>query len=97
MEAASDPSFFQQAHVIFGGTGAVGGSTALRLLDFFSEAIAHYKPESPNLQVIVTGLRKKEIRDFTTRLHHIHEREHGCTPQLLKGEGTAWQAGLSCA
>jgi len=94
MEAASDPSFFQQAHVIFGGTGAVGGSTALRLLDFFSEAIAHYKPESPNLQVIVTGLRKKEIRDFTTRLHHIHEREHGCTPQLLKGEGYRMASGV---
>ncbi len=94
MEAASDPSFFQQTHVIFGGTGAVGGSTALRLLDFFDEAIGYYKPESPKMQIIVTGLKKKEIRDFTTRLYHIHEREHGCKPQQIKGIGYRMASGV---
>ena len=40
LRRAADPAFFQQTHVIFGGTGAVGGATAIQIISLFEEALA---------------------------------------------------------
>ncbi|MDJ0841163.1 MAG: hypothetical protein QNK37_31920 [Acidobacteriota bacterium] len=87
-QAAANPDFFNQVHVIFGGTGAVGGSTALRILSFYDEAASYgNRPDNNQFHLAVTGLKKSEIRDFTTRLFHTHERRFGHIPEQIKGLG----------
>ena len=94
LEASGQPGFFDQIHVIFGGTGAVGGATALRLLDCFEETLRFRKPEGHKLRIVITGLKRGDIRDFTTRLFHIHNRENGAYPKMIKGIGCRTQSGI---
>jgi len=77
-EAAQNARFFDQAHVIFGGTGAVGGSTALRILSFYDAAVRYgHRPEDNIFHLAVTGLRERDLDDFTQRLTHTHQRRFG--------------------
>ena len=88
LKAAEDPAFFSQVHVVFGGTGAVGGGTILRILDFFDTMIQYHQPPPDRRpRLVVTGHTRREIRQFTTRLFGIHERQHGQKPERLEGIG----------
>lgn len=78
LRRAEDPEFFRQIHVVFGGTGAVGGATAIQMIGLFEEALASglYSGESrPHL--VLTGRSHSEIRQFTRLLFDVHQREHG--------------------
>jgi len=87
VEASKDPAFFDQVHVIFGGTGAVGGSTALRILSFYDQACRYgQRPEGNTFHLGVTGLRQSDIHDFTLRLRQTHKRRIGKEIEVL-GEG----------
>ncbi|HSR67018.1 MAG TPA: hypothetical protein VLU25_03675 [Acidobacteriota bacterium] len=91
-EAASDPRFFEQVHVVFGGTGAVGGAMAMGVLDFYREALRHGKQEAaPHL--VLTGHTHREIRDFTQSLFGIHERDYGCKPERIPEVGYRMASG----
>ncbi len=87
-EAASDPRFFDQAHVIFGGTGAVGGATALHILGFFDETARYraMRQERPP-RIVVTGHTHREIRAFTHTFYGVHQRAHRSEPERLEGQG----------
>jgi hypothetical protein len=88
LRSAADPSFFNQAHVIFGGSGAVGGATAMQLISLFEEARG-WCPESPGAspRIVITARSKQEIRRFTGQLFRLQQRDHGRLPERLKGTG----------
>jgi hypothetical protein len=87
-QAATDPAFFSQIHVIFGGSGAVGGATALHLISFFEEAInLSPTPLEHFPRIIITARTKQEIRQFTSLLFHLQERDHNAQPTPLRGVG----------
>lgn len=94
LAATSDPAFFDQVHVIFGGTGAVGGAMAFHLISFFEEAAARNEAgreavasgRSP--RVVITGRTRQEVRQFTSLLFGLQERDHGgARPDHLPGVG----------
>lgn len=89
LRSSRDPGFFDQVHVVFGGTGAVGGATALQLISLFEEA-ARSRPEelaAATPRIVVTGHTKQEIRRFTRVLFQIQARDHGAQPERFKSIG----------
>jgi hypothetical protein len=80
-------------HVIFGGTGAVGGSTVLHLMSLFEEAAARSPIGRAMLgagrrpRVVVTGRSRGEVRQFTSGLFGIQQRDWGRVPERLPGVG----------
>lgn len=101
LAAAKNPEFFRQAHVIFGGTGAVGGATAFHLISFFEEAAARgegwreAKAAGDHPRIIITGRTKQEIRQFTSLLYALQARDHhGAKPTLLPGIGYRTAGGV---
>ncbi|HEX4959379.1 MAG TPA: hypothetical protein VF173_00975 [Thermoanaerobaculia bacterium] len=94
--AASDPAFFDQVHVLFGGTGAVGGATALQMIGFIEEAAAGNPAaagRSPRL--VVTGRSKAEVRQFTRLLFDLQQRDHGRLPEALDHMGYRTVGGVT--
>ncbi len=92
---AEDPEFFRQIHVIFGGTGAVGGATAIQMLGLFEEALirGRYKGEE-RPRIVLTGRLRSEIRQFTRLLFDIHQREHGRHPEWVEKVGYRTATGV---
>ena len=83
---ARDPAFFGQIHVLFGGTGAVGGATAVQMVSLFEEAARRsLLTERAEPRIVITGRTKQEVRQFTHLLFEIQKRDHGCFPQALAG------------
>ncbi len=77
---ASPPpeGFFRGVHVAFGGTGAVGGTALLRMLDFYEEMIALHRPPAGEVPVLVaTGRTADDRQYFTRRLFRFEESRHG--------------------
>ena len=94
--AAADASFFDAVHVLFGGTGAVGGATALQMIDLYEEAArdsAAAAGRSPHL--VITGRSKAEVRQFTRLLFALQQRDHGRLPSHLEGLGYRTAGGVS--
>jgi hypothetical protein len=94
LDAARAPGFFDQVHVIFGGTGAVGGSTAQHLISFFEEAAQRSPAGAAALaagrapRIVVTGRSRQEVRQFTSHLFGLQARDHrGGQPERLPGVG----------
>ena len=102
LRAAEDPAFFDQVHVIFGGTGAVGGATVLHLISLFEEA-ARRRPEAAaghEPRIVVTGRTKQELRQFTSLLFGLQKRDHGAGLEVDKtrlGNDEASIAGAASA
>ncbi len=96
--AAADPAFFDQVHVLFGGTGAVGGATALQIIGFFEEA-ARGNPgaEGRSPRLVITGRSKAEVRQFTRLLFDLQERDHGdgCHPTPIDSVGYRTVGGVT--
>ncbi len=89
LRAAEDPAFFDQVHLIFGGTGAVGGATAFHLISLFEEAARH-RPQAAagrSPRIVVTGRTKQEVRQFTSLLFGLQKRDHERKPEHLEGRG----------
>ena len=88
LKAAKDAAFFDQVHVIFGGSGAVGGATAFELISIFEEALANAPgPVINPPRVVITARTKQEIRQFTSLLYRLQQRDHGLQPKALDGIG----------
>ena len=85
---AGDLELFDQVHVLFGGTGAVGGATALQMVSLFEEAIRHSSLQArPDPRIVITGRSRKELRQFTRLLFEIQQRDHNGVPERLDGVG----------
>lgn len=95
LRSAADPTFFNQVHILFGGTGAVGGSTAAQLIALFEESLGLRQASGDSApRIVITGRTKLEIRNFTSLLFHLQQRDHGRPPEALKGVGYRTAKGL---
>lgn len=96
LRESADPLFFGQVHVLFGGTGAVGGATAFQMISLFEEAARWQKAElgetAPRL--VITARSKREIRDFTHLLFDLQKRDHDRHPEALDGTGYRTAGGV---
>lgn len=74
--------------MIFGGSGAVGGATVLQLISLFEEAAAR-EPDSAkgNPRIVITARSKQELRQFTSTLFKLQQRDHGKLPASLNNIG----------
>ncbi len=95
MRHARDPQLFRQVHVVFGGTGAVGGATAIQMIGLFEEALERggYGGED-RPRIVLTGRLRSEIRQFTRLLFEIHHREHGRHPERVERVGYRTATGV---
>src|SRR5262245_42748903 len=77
-EASRTPGAFRRTYVVFGGTGAVGGTAIMKMLEIFEEMM-HYTHPAPSdtPTIVVTGLTKEEIRSFSARLFEYYEKFYG--------------------
>lgn len=95
-KALDRPGLYKDYHVIFGGTGAVGGTAALHLVKLYEELMDIRKPEPDEIPtIIVTGLTRKEIRKFTARLFQFALMEYGdLKPERYNQKGYMMPSGI---
>jgi hypothetical protein len=78
VRAARSGDRYRDAHMVMGGTGAVGGTAVLQMLSLFEEMFAIHPPEADDVPVLVaTGTTADEIQAFTRRLFRFVESRHG--------------------
>jgi hypothetical protein len=77
--AARSGAHYRDVHVFIGGTGAVGGSAALQMVEMLEEMMTVRAPESPDdvPVLIVTGRSDDEVRSFESRLKRITRTRWG--------------------
>lgn len=97
VEASRAPGAFRKTYVVFGGTGAVGGTAIMKMLEIFEEMM-HYTHPAPadSPTIVVTGLTKEEIRSFSTRLFEYYEKFYGreFLPTLISRRGYRTRSGI---
>ncbi len=97
LEASRLPGAFRQTYVVFGGTGAVGGTAIMKMLEILEEMM-HYTHPNPadTPTILVTGLTKEEIRAFSSRLFEYYEKFYGkeFSPQLIANKGYRTKSGI---
>ena len=73
VEAARAGRHYRDVHVFIGGTGAVGGSSALQMVEMLEEMMTVNPPSSPDdvPVLIVTGRSDEEVRSFESRLKRM--------------------------
>ena len=79
VEAARAGSHYRDVHVFIGGTGAVGGSSALQMVEMLEEMMTIQPPASPDdvPVLIVTGRSDDEVHSFESRLKRITRTRWG--------------------
>jgi hypothetical protein len=78
VEAARSGARYRDAHVVLGGTGAVGGTAVLQLLSLYEEMFSIRPPGSDDVPILLaTGTTADEISAFTRRLFRFAESRHG--------------------
>ncbi len=78
VDAAHSADRYRDVHVFFGGTGAVGGTAVLQLIDLYEEMMTVRAPSPDDVPVIVaTGMKGSEISGFTRRLFRWVESRYG--------------------
>jgi hypothetical protein len=78
VEAARSGTRSRDVHVVLGGTGAVGGTVVLKLLDLYEEMFSITPPDRDDVPVLLaTGLGPEDIGAFTRRLFRFVESRHG--------------------
>jgi len=73
IEAARSGRYYRDVHVFIGGTGAVGGSSALQMVEMLEEMMSIEPPTSPDdvPVLIVTGRSVDEVHAFESRLKRM--------------------------
>ena len=94
LEKAAETKFLDQTHVIFGGTGAVGGATALQMIAIFEELVKINGSQTRSPRIIITGRSRHEVRQFTGLLFRIQQRDHNCKPERIEGVGYRTAGGI---
>ena len=79
VEAARAARHYRDVHVFIGGTGAVGGSSALQMVEMLEEMMTINPPASPDdvPVLIVTGRSDDEVHSFESRLKRITRTRWG--------------------
>ncbi|HEX6099054.1 MAG TPA: hypothetical protein VF432_22265 [Thermoanaerobaculia bacterium] len=79
VEAARSGRHYRDVHVFIGGTGAVGGSSALQMVEMLEEMMTIHPPASPDdvPVLIVTGRSDDEVHSFESRLKRITRTRWG--------------------
>ncbi|MEO8381428.1 MAG: hypothetical protein ABI779_17340, partial [Acidobacteriota bacterium] len=79
VEAARSGRHYRDVHVFIGGTGAVGGSSALQMVAMLEEMMTVQPPASLDdvPVLIVTGRSDDEVRSFESRLKRIARTRWG--------------------
>ena len=79
VEAARAARHYRDVHVFIGGTGAVGGSSALQMVEMLEEMMTIHPPASPDdvPVLIVTGRSDDEVHSFESRLKRITRTRWG--------------------
>lgn len=79
VEAARAARHYRDVHVFIGGTGAVGGSSALQMVEMLEEMMTINPPASADdvPVLIVTGRSDDEVRSFESRLKRITRTRWG--------------------
>ncbi len=82
--AARAGAHYRDVHVFIGGTGAVGGSSALQMVEMLEEMMTVQPPASPEdvPVLIVTGRSDDELRSFESRLKRITRTRWGAAASL---------------
>lgn len=76
--SASPRERYRDVHVFLGGTGAVGGTTLLKMLALYEEMMSVHKAAADEVPVLVaTGRSSLDIRAFTSRLFRLIEARYG--------------------
>lgn len=77
--AARSAQHYRDVHVFIGGTGAVGGSSALQMVEMLEEMMTIRPPGSPDdvPVLIVTGRSDDEVHSFESRLKRITRTRWG--------------------
>jgi hypothetical protein len=96
-QASNLPKAFRQTYVVFGGTGAVGGTAIMKMLEILEEMM-HYKHPNPadTPTILVTGLTNEEIRAFTSRLFEYYSKFYGSEwlPEHIANKGYRTRSGI---
>jgi len=79
VEAARAARHYRDVHVFIGGTGAVGGSSALQMVEMLEEMMTINPPASADdvPVLIVTGRSDDEVHSFESRLKRITRTRWG--------------------
>src|SRR5437870_9591464 len=78
VEADRSGRRYRDAHVVLGGTGAVGGTAVLQMISLYEEMFAIQPPEPDAVPIVVaTGTTGDEIASFTRRLFRFVESRDG--------------------
>lgn len=79
VEAARSGRHYRDVHVFIGGTGAVGGSSALQMVEMLEEMMTINPPASADdvPVLIVTGRSDDEVHSFESRLKRITRTRWG--------------------
>ncbi|HVE71715.1 MAG TPA: hypothetical protein VNI54_10130 [Thermoanaerobaculia bacterium] len=79
VEAARSGRHYRDVHVFIGGTGAVGGSSALQMVEMLEEMMTINPPSSPGdvPVLIVTGRSDDEVHSFESRLKRVTRTRWG--------------------
>jgi hypothetical protein len=79
VEAARAARHYRDVHVFIGGTGAVGGSSTLQMVEMLEEMMTIQAPASPDdvPVLIVTGRSDDEVHSFESRLKRITRTRWG--------------------
>jgi hypothetical protein len=79
VEAARAARHYRDVHVFIGGTGAVGGSSALQMIEMLEEMMTIHPPASADdvPVLIVTGRSDDEVHSFESRLKRITQTRWG--------------------
>src|SRR5215212_9822731 len=88
VEAARAARHYRDVHVFIGGTGAVGGSSALQMVEMLEEMMTINPPASADdvPVLIVTGRSDDEVRSFESRLKRMTRTRWGAgvTPRQFE-------------
>ncbi|HEX8618919.1 MAG TPA: hypothetical protein VF911_15155 [Thermoanaerobaculia bacterium] len=98
--AARSGRHYRDVHVLIGGTGAVGGASALQMVAMLEEMMTIQPPASPSdvPVLIVTGRTDDEVRSFESRLKRTTRTRWGAgvAPRQF-GEGFLSPGGVYIA
>jgi len=69
---------YNDCHVFFGGTGAVGGTAVLEMLALYEQMMSIKAPKEDEVPIIVATARtREEVEVFTSRLFRFVQSRHG--------------------
>lgn len=90
LRCAPAHDLYRGAHIVVGGTGAVGGTVIIKLIDFFEELMVLYPPRPNEVPVLIaTGKTRDERSAFLDRVRRFLVSRRG-EPVELTRSGDGW-------